>query len=62
MTVRTRSCGSAANDALWSGVKQTTSQRPAAGRSGDSGVGATSGSAGRWWLNEGNRFSKTTTS
>ena len=60
--MRTRSGGSAANEALWSGVKQTTSQRPAAGSTGDSGVGATSGSAGRRWFNDGNRFSKTTTS
>jgi len=61
-TVRTRAGVRLANEALWSAVKQTTSQRPAPGRvsvrPGRSG-GPTSDSR---WLNEGKRFSNTTTS
>ncbi|BCB86879.1 hypothetical protein Psuf_041920 [Phytohabitans suffuscus] len=56
-TVRARDGGSVANEALWSEVKHTTSQRPWAGR-----ATTPSGSVTGRSLKEGNRFSKTTTS
>ncbi len=63
MTVRIRSTGSCVNDESWSLVKQTTSQRPLAGRCGHSGVPSTYGSvSGTDRDSDGNRFSNTTTS
>ena len=60
ITVNSRAGVSAANDASWSGVKQTTSQRPVPGRSS---AGSASGSCGAADIaNDGKRFSKTTTS
>lgn len=60
-TVRTRVGERLANEALWSEVKQTTSQRPTPGRSGVNGV-TSPGASTTWPLSDGNRFSKTTTS
>jgi hypothetical protein len=64
MTSRTRFGGSWPNDESWSLVKQTTSQRPTprSRRNKDPPGSTVSGTSGTDWANDGNRFSKTTTS
>jgi hypothetical protein len=56
--------GSWPNDESWSLVKQTTSQRPTprSRRNKDPPGSTVSGTSGTDWANDGNRFSKTTTS
>ncbi len=63
ITVRARRGSREANEESWSAVKQTTSHRPMPGREGN----RASPSMSPGWptaviVNEGNRFSKTTTS
>jgi hypothetical protein len=62
MTVRTRDGGNAPKDELWSLVKQTTSHRPTPGRTGTRSVIWVTSSGWMRSLNDGNWFSKTTTS